>query len=255
MRNIYVKTLKSFLVLIFISIGISCGSEEPGYEPANFTEEDAAWLSQKIQESYSEGSITPVVLTDEEIATLQQKVQNAPSDPVTSTEYAVIDTEHGIIILEFYPDVAPKHAASFKKLANNGFYDWTLFHRVIPGFMIQGGDVLSKNDNAGDDGQGSPGYFIDAETSGVKHRRGILSMARGNNPNSAGSQFFIMHDVYPTLDGLYSIFGNVVKGIEVVDAIVNTPKTPGGINDPHPKDRPLTNQYMKRVRVFDTANK
>ena len=106
-------------------------------------------------------------------------------------EVAVIETVHGKIKLEFFEDKAPGHVKNFKDLANKNFYDGTTFHRVIPGFMIQGGDPNSKSDDRSTHGTGGPGHTIDAEFNDTKHERGVLSMARSTNPNSAGSQFFI----------------------------------------------------------------
>ena len=137
-------------------------------------------------------------------------------------EVAVIETRHGKIVLKFFPDKAPKHVESFKKLAKAGFYDGTTFHRVIPGFMIQGGDPNSKDAKARHThGTGGPGYTIPAEFSMTAHKRGILSMARSQDPDSAGSQFFICHADANFLDGQYTVFGETIEGLDVVDKIVN----------------------------------
>lgn len=135
----------------------------------------------------------------------------------TEGKFAVLETSLGKITIEFYPDVAPNHVENFKKLARNGFYDQTTFHRVIPGFMIQGGDPNSKDADRSNDGQGGPGYTIAAEFSDIKHTRGIVSMARSSDPNSAGSQFFIVVKDSDYLDGKYSVFGKVIEGMPVVD--------------------------------------
>jgi len=155
-----------------------------------------------------------------------------------------METSMGIIIFEFFPDSAANHCANFKKLVNSGYYDWTLFHRVIPQFMIQGGDILSKNDNPLDDGTGGPGYTIDAEFNGILHKPGIVSTARSSDPNSAGSQFFIMHGTTPHLDGQYTVFGRVVEGLEVVNSIATAPR------NQQQNDRPLENIYIEKVRVI-----
>ncbi len=140
-------------------------------------------------------------------------------------EVAVMQTPHGEIVIKFFPDLAPKHVESFKKLAKDGFYDGTAFHRVIPGFMIQGGDPNSKNADARHShGTGGPGYSIPAEFSDRKHTRGTLSAARSQDPNSAGSQFFLCVADSPWLDGQYSIFGEVVSGMEAADKIVAEPR-------------------------------
>jgi len=137
-----------------------------------------------------------------------------------SDKKAVIETSYGEITLELFPDVAPGHVESFLKLAGEGFYDGTTFHRVIPDFMIQGGDPNTKSEDRSGHGMGGPGFTLDAEFSGKKHVRGIVSMARAAHPNSAGSQFFICVADSAFLDGQYTIFGAVTSGMEAVDKIV-----------------------------------
>lgn len=142
-----------------------------------------------------------------------------------SAPRAILKTKFGEMEIVLFPDLAPKHVESFVKLAKSGFFNGTIFHRVIPGFMIQGGDPLTKDPaNRSRFGTGGPGYTLPAEFSRVPHEKGILSAARTADPNSAGSQFFIMVDKAPHLDGQYTIFGEVVKGIEVADTIVNQPR-------------------------------
>ncbi|MGI9229795.1 MAG: peptidylprolyl isomerase [Gammaproteobacteria bacterium] len=136
----------------------------------------------------------------------------------------IIHTRLGDIELQLLPDVAPEHVASFLKLAESGFYDGTLFHRVIPGFMIQGGDPMSKSDDKSRYGTGGPGYNLKAEFNDTPHTRGILSMARSQDVDSAGSQFFIMVANASHLDGKYTVFGKVVKGMDVADKIVSQPR-------------------------------
>lgn len=146
---------------------------------------------------------------------------------------AIIETKFGNITLKFFPDVAPGHVKNFIDLAKKGFYDGTTFHRVIPGFMIQGGDPNSKDTNKSKHGQGGPGYTIKAEFNDKPHKRGTLSMARAGHPDSAGSQFFICIKDSPFLDKQYTVFGEVESGIEVVDKIVSQPRD---AND-NPNDR------------------
>ncbi len=134
---------------------------------------------------------------------------------------AVIETKFGTITLKFFPEVAPGHVQNFIDLAKKGFYDGTIFHRVIPGFMIQGGDPISKDPNARGVGTGGPGYTIKAEFSDKPHMRGTLSMARSGHPDSAGSQFYICVKDSRFLDKQYSVFGEVESGIEVADKIVS----------------------------------
>jgi len=144
--------------------------------------------------------------------------------PQIGEEIAIVQTNWGKIVLRFFEDKAPNHVANFKKLAREGFYNGTKFHRVIPNFMIQGGCPNTKPGAVGIPGTGNPGYQINAEFNDVKHDRGILSAARSADPDSAGSQFFIMHARSPHLDGQYSAYGEVVEGLEVVDKIVSLPR-------------------------------
>ena len=137
---------------------------------------------------------------------------------------AVIETKFGNIELKFFPDVAPNHVDNFIELAKKGFYNGTTFHRVIPGFMIQGGDPNSKDPDKSKHGMGGPGHTVKAEFNSKPHKRGILSMARSANPDSAGSQFFICVADAPSLDRQYTVFGEVVSGMDVVDKIVNQPR-------------------------------
>ncbi len=139
-------------------------------------------------------------------------------------EVAVISTEFGEIVIEFFEREAPNHTRNFKKLASSGFYDGCTFHRVIPGFMIQGGDPNSKDDDRSNDGTGGPGYTIDAEFNDIHHDRGIVSMARAQDPNSAGSQFFIVVKDSRFLDKKYTVFGKVIKGMDVADKIAELPR-------------------------------
>jgi peptidyl-prolyl cis-trans isomerase B (cyclophilin B) len=138
---------------------------------------------------------------------------------------AVIKTKFGDMEVKLFPDKAPNNLQNFMKLAKSGFYDKTIFHRVIPGFMIQGGDPNTKDPTKPDTyGMGGPAERLKAEFNDIPHRRGILSMARTNDPNSAGSQFFIVVKDSNFLDGQYTVFGEVVKGIEVADKIVSLPR-------------------------------
>jgi len=138
---------------------------------------------------------------------------------------AVITTKFGEMELVFFQELAPKHVESFLNLAKKGFYNGTIFHRVIPGFMIQGGDPHTKDPSKRQFyGMGGPGYTLPAEFNKIPHERGIVSAARTADPNSAGSQFFIMVDKAPHLDGQYTVFGEVVKGMDVADKILRQPR-------------------------------
>jgi peptidyl-prolyl cis-trans isomerase B (cyclophilin B) len=156
---------------------------------------------------------------------------------------AVIETKFGNLSLRFFPDVAPNHVKNFIDLAKKGFYDGTLFHRVIPGFMIQGGDPNSRNPDRSTHGYGGPGYNLNAEFNEKPHLRGTLSMARRpDHVDSAGSQFFICVAPAPRLDRKYTVFGEVVSGMEVADKIVSQPRDQ--------KDNPLDPIAMK-VKIVE----
>ena len=157
---------------------------------------------------------------------------------------AQINTNHGSIQFELLPDIAPETVRNFMKLAKSGFYDGTLFHRVIPKFMIQGGDPNTKESNKSTWGIGGPGYNIKAEFNSRSHLRGIVSMARSSDPDSAGSQFFIVTSDSTFLDRQYTVFGQVMNGIETVDKIVNLPKDSN--------DCPLQEAKMLQVTISDT---
>jgi peptidyl-prolyl cis-trans isomerase B (cyclophilin B) len=139
-----------------------------------------------------------------------------------------IETEAGDMVAEFFPDKAPRHVDNFIKLVREGFYDGTRFHRTIPGFMIQGGCPNTKDGAGGSPGTGNPGHTVDAEFNDVQHVRGIFSMARSQDVNSAGSQFFICHGTASFLDGQYTAFGRLLEGEETLDSIVAAPCKSGG---------------------------
>ena len=156
-------------------------------------------------------------------------------------EVAVIETNHGELLIEMWPDVAPKTVENFKKLAVEEFYNGQAFHRIIAGFMVQGGDPLTKDDTAmARWGTGDPGYKIDAEFNDRKHVRGVISMARGPNPNSAGSQFFICLAEHAHLDGQYTAFGKMVVGDDVLTKL--------GAVETERGDRPVVKVELKSIK-------
>jgi len=156
-------------------------------------------------------------------------------------------TNFGEILVELVPEVAPETVENFIKLAEAKFYDGTTFHRVIPEFMIQGGDPNSRNRDPRDDGQGGPGYTIPDEFGDVSHTRGMVSMANTGRPGSGGSQFFILVEDKPYLDGDYALFGRVLEGMEVADRIATVERDIYGRHGP--KDRPLENVVIASIRV------
>jgi peptidyl-prolyl cis-trans isomerase B (cyclophilin B) len=160
---------------------------------------------------------------------------------------AVISTTEGDMVVEFWDDAAPKTIENFKKLAKSGFYDGTAFHRVIKGFMIQGGDPLTKDPaQEANWGTGGPGYKIDAEFNNHSHVRGVLSMARSSDPNSAGSQFFICHGSPSQLDHQYTTFGKLIKGDDVLEKIANTPT--------HAPDRPDKRMGIISIKIVPATS-
>jgi peptidyl-prolyl cis-trans isomerase B (cyclophilin B) len=154
---------------------------------------------------------------------------------------AIIETNFGKIAFKLLPDLAPETVRNFEKLARDGFYNETLFHRVIPGFMIQGGDPNTKSKNKSSWGMGGPGHTIKAEFSSRSHLRGIVSMARAQDPNSAGSQFFIVTGDSTFLDRQYTVFGEVIEGMDVADKIVSLERDRN--------DCPLKEAKMLHVKV------
>jgi len=157
-------------------------------------------------------------------------------------EVAIIKTNLGEMVAEFWPDVAPKTVDNFKSLAQKGFYDGTCFHRVIKGFMIQGGDPLTKDPTKESSwGTGGPGHRVKAEFNERHHDRGVLSMARSNDPDSAGSQFFICHGNPHFLDRQYTAFGKLIKGDEVLEKIATSPT--------HTPDRPNQRVNVESIKI------
>ncbi len=224
-----------FPLLAAISIGCSQPAEQP----------KAAVQSEKASEpaqAPKQASLTDLFGKDGNTDQgLPKTAGVAAKTPKNGDPIAIINTSVGRIVIKFFPEKAPNHVKNFIDLAQKHFYDGTKFHRVIPGFMIQGGDPNTKKPDTSAWGQGGPGYNVNAEFSDIPHMRGIVSMARSNDPNSAGSQFFIMHGANPSLDGKYSVFGEVLEGMDVVDKIA-TAKTV-------PQDRPVDPVSIKSVEV------
>ena len=162
-------------------------------------------------------------------------------------EVAVFKTSEGEMVAEFWSDVAPKTVENFKKLAKSGFYDGTAFHRIIKGFMAQGGDPLTKDPSKEAMwGTGDPGYKINAEFSDKKHVRGVLSMARSQDPNSAGSQFFICFGPTSQLDNKYTAFGKIIKGDAVLDKLANVPVTRSASGE---NSKPVSRVALESVKI------
>src|SRR5438477_1316825 len=178
-------------------------------------------------------------------ALAEEKKETSPMS--TSNEVAVIKTNEGELVVQFWTDAAPNTIENFKKLARQGLYDGTIFHRIVKGFMIQGGDPNSK-DTAKEDayGQGGPGYEIKAEFNNHSHDRGVISMARGPDPDSAGSQFFICLAHVPRLDGQYTTFGKLIKGGDVLKKIGDTPLTRNSTGE---MSKPTKRVVIERIKI------
>jgi len=168
----------------------------------------------------------------------------------SAQEHAVISTHYGDLTLAFWPDVAPKTVENFKKLAAQGFYDGTAFHRIIKGFMIQGGCPNTKEGARGMPGTGDPGYKLKAEFNAKPHVRGVISMARASDPDSAGCQFFICHGEARFLDRQYTAFGELVAGDDVLEQIANIPTKQGGGGE---KSTPIDRVEVKSIRIVPAS--
>ena len=161
----------------------------------------------------------PQEITPQEIELIKSKAKDYLPEPVNEDDIIIMETNYGIMEFILYNNFAPNHAYNFKKLANSGFYDETIFHRIIPGFMAQGGDILTRDSNKENDGRGNPGWTVDQEFNNTPHKKGILSMARSQDVNSAGSQFFICFNDARHLDNKYTVFGSMINGFDVLDKI------------------------------------
>ena len=172
------------------------------------------------------------------------------STTASANEHAVIKTSYGEMTIAFWPDVAPDTVENFKKLAREGFYDGTAFHRILKGFMIQGGCPNTKEGARGMPGTGDPGYKIKAEFNAKPHVRGVISMARAADPNSAGCQFFICHGDAKFLDRQYTAFGQLVNGDDVLEKIANVPTKSGGGGE---KSTPIDRVGVESVTIVPAA--
>ena len=210
--------------------------------------------SGTVDNSTASGSTTTATTTGSSTTGSTPAAANLPDpqtrQPKDGDDVAVMETSMGKIVLMFFPDKAPHHVENFTTLAKKGFYDGTKFHRIIPDFMLQGGDPNTKTDNQASWGQGGPGYNVNAEFNDVHHAPGILSMARTGDPNGAGSQFFIMVADKPQLDGQYTVFGKVVAGMDVVNKLKNVPtKDKASASNPQGTDRPIDPPVIKSLKI------
>lgn len=190
-------------------------------------------------------TLTVVILTSAVFAADEKKEEKAPMN--SSNEVAVIKTNEGDMVVQFWTDASPNTVENFKKLARQGFYDGTIFHRIVKGFMIQGGDPNSK-DPAKENtyGQGGPGYNLKAEFNDHSHDRGVISMARGPDPDSAGSQFFICLAPVHRLDHQYTTFGKLIKGQDVLEKIGEIEVTRNSMGEP---SKPTKRVVIESIKI------
>src|SRR5213595_1633162 len=189
--------------------------------------------------------VLALLLTSAVFAADKKKEEKSPMN--SSNEVAVIKTSEGDMVVQFWTDAAPNTVENFKKLASQGFYDGTIFHRIVKGFMIQGGDPNSKDPAKENSyGEGGPSYKIKAEFNDHSHQRGVVSMAREPAPDSAGSQFFICLAPVPRLDHQYTTFGKLIKGDEVLEKIGNTPVTRSIIGE---NSKPTTRVAIEKIDI------
>jgi peptidyl-prolyl cis-trans isomerase B (cyclophilin B) len=187
-----------------------------------------------------------LLIASQVFATEEKQQETTPMN--SSNEVAVIKTSEGDMVVQFWTDAAPNTVENFKKLARQGFYDGTIFHRIVKGFMIQGGDPNSKDPAKEDSyGQGGPSYNIKAEFNDHSHDRGVISMARGQDPDSAGSQFFICLAPVHRLDHQYTTFGKLIKGEDVLGKIGDTPVTKNSMGEPSKPTKRIVLESIKIV--------
>jgi peptidyl-prolyl cis-trans isomerase B (cyclophilin B) len=187
-----------------------------------------------------------LLIASQVFATEEKQQETTPMN--SSNEVAVIKTSEGDLVVQFWNDAAPNTVENFKKLARQGFYDGTIFHRIVKGFMIQGGDPNSKDPAKEDSyGQGGPSYNIKAEFNDHSHDRGVISMARGQDPDSAGSQFFICLAPVHRLDHQYTTFGKLIKGEDVLGKIGDTPVSKNSMGEPSKPTKRIVLESIKIV--------
>lgn len=232
-------------ILVTISLAVAlliagCGNTKTGTpdHPSDEAIAKRAALKEEIKERKAMEASNP---QPEEFK--KEKIKVDPpilADVGNKDEVAIVRTSRGDFVLEFYPDIAPLHVANFKNLAKAGFYNGIGFHRVLPGFVIQGGDPNTMDDDPRNDGMGGPGYSVKAEFNDRQHVHGTLSMARSKDPNSAGSQFFVCLGRTPHLDNKYTVFGGVIKGLDVVDDIGAQRRDPSKLED---REKPMVRMH------------
>ena len=235
--------MKTILTAVALCALVSC-TEAQKTETAAQTSDSATASTETLTPMASAASPEADASADPAKAAAKAKKGKQEKKPMDySNKVAEIHTSAGEIDVRFFPDKAPNHVKNFIDLAESGFYNGIKFHRVIPGFMIQGGDPNTKSGDPSTWGSGGSPNKLKAEFNDIKHVRGILSAARTADPNSASSQFFIMVATAPSLDNQYSVFGQVIRGMEVADKIVNAPR--------NANDRPNNPTSIERIVIRD----
>lgn len=244
---------KSFLIMMIIAslLLILCDSQkESETEFDKFAPLEKSQTSKLLRKAKAEQSESRTdsekILTQAEINDILNRVAQTEGTAVSDKEVALLETSMGTLVISFYTDVAPEHCKSFKRLVKAGYFDGTRFHRIMDGFVIQGGDILTRDNNPDNDGTGGPGYTLPAEFSGIPHDFGIVSMARSQDPNSAGSQFFIClsREGTAALDGKYTVFAKVIGGLDVIEKIAKVPTQPSRYGE---KSVPVEPVFIKRA--------
>jgi peptidyl-prolyl cis-trans isomerase B (cyclophilin B) len=233
--SIFMKKFTLFLLPVLTALVLTACNQEPSGQP-----------SKSSIEANTNGGNKPAATAPASTENKADATASTTGSGNNNDEVAVIKTSEGTMVVEFWPDVAPKTVENFKKLAKEGFYNGTAFHRVIRDFMIQGGDPLTKDaSKEAMWGTGDPGYKIKAEFNDKSHTKGVISMARSADPDSAGSQFFICHGNPTFLDHQYTAFGKLIKGEDVLDKIATTPT--------HPPDRPDKRVNVDSITIMPRA--
>ena len=237
--------ITTFAAALLLFAACTQANKEEAASPASPTQSDTSIAEQAHPAASATSEAQPADLKPQ----FSSSNDTAKEKPMTDykDKVAELHTSAGEIDIRFFPDVAPNHVKNFIDLAEKGFYNGTKFHRVIPGFMVQGGDPNTKTSNTSTWGTGGSGSNVKAEFNTISHKRGIVSMARANDPNSASSQFFIVVKDSPFLDRQYTVFGEVTKGMDVADKIVNAPR-----NAQDRPDSPVTIESVKIRAAKDT---
>lgn len=227
--------------MISVLLVTACSRFDP-YRSLTTEEVSELLVRVKAQKSRTTDSTDCQALSAADINDIIARVAETPLEQVTKREIALFETDYGCMVFAFYPDSAYKHVQAFKRLVKTGFYDCTQFHRVMKGFVIQGGDILTRDGESDNDGTGSPGYTLPAEFNRIAHDKGVLSMARGQQPDTAGSQFFIClsREGTKNLDGKYTVFGRIIGGFDVMDKIAAVKTVPNRYGEPSVPVEPIT---------------